>query len=202
MLSTEQIIPYLADKKYTAKLRVYDTLASTNDTAKELARGGCEHGTAVIADSQTAGRGRMGKSFYSPSGGGVYISFIFRAEFLKLTEPTPVTVAAAVVVAGAIRRVCGCEPEIKWVNDILLHGKKICGILTEGMTGADGGVEWVILGIGINVTTEDFPAEIKETAGAIAPGGDESLRTRLAAELINIFLSSDEWHEPLSNEGA
>lgn len=147
------------------KIIHYETIDSTNRVAKEMAADGATHGTVITADYQTAGRGRFGRQFFSPAGNGIYMSMIVSPLELGLTTPTLITAFAAVVVCDAVNKICGKQPKIKWVNDIFLEGKKICGILTESVTGA----ETVVLGIGINFSTPKggFPDGIDSTAGAI-----------------------------------
>lgn len=200
ILSAAGMLPYLSDENCASKIHIYKSLESTNKTAKEMAVGGCEHGTVIIADSQTAGRGRYGRNFYSPPGSGLYISIILRPGFLNLTNMTMITAAAAVAVCKAIQTVTGKDPLIKWVNDILLNDKKICGILTEGVTDFESGtIGWIVVGIGINITTDNFPNEIKEVASSLFFTLDGSpIRNRLAAEIINDLLSSNSW---ITDEG-
>ena len=126
------------------------------------------HGSIIVAGQQTAGKGRLGRSFFSPVE-GIYMSMVIRPDF-DLSRSTLVTVAAAAAVAEAIDEVCGQKEEtrIKWVNDIYLGGGKICGILTEGVSDFESGrIESLIVGIGINTTTDGFPEELKKTAGAV-----------------------------------
>ena len=120
-------------------LHIFETIDSTSTYAKKLAESGAEHGTAVIALQQTGGRGRLGRSFHAPAGTGIYMSLILKtaADFSKAML---VTTAASVAVCRAIRKVCGADPQIKWVNDIYLNGKKVCGILTEAVTDPDTGL--------------------------------------------------------------
>lgn len=195
VLSLQGVLPYLDDTAAADRLHFYDCLESTNKTAKELALTGAPHGSAVIADRQTAGRGRFGRSFYSPAGSGLYISFVLRPAQLPLSDPTRVTSAAAVALCRAIRAETGLEPEIKWVNDILLGGKKICGILTEAVTDVESGaIDWLVLGMGLNITTASFPKEIAGLAASLEPGGgDGTLRSRIAARLITAFSVSPDW---------
>lgn len=195
ILSIQGLLPFLSKSSYTERITIYKSLESTNKTAKEMAINGCEHGTVIIADSQTSGKGRYGKSFYSPSENGLYISFVLHSQFLELSNITLITLATAVAVCRAIQTVTGKSPEIKWVNDILLNGKKICGILTEAITDFESGnIDWIVVGIGINIYTSDFPSELNSIATSIFP--DETggiIRNRLAAEIINIFLSPNTW---------
>ena len=196
-LSVQGILPYLNDAAYARGVQIHRELESNNKTAKELAVAGHGHGTVVIADSQTAGRGRLGRPFASPPGGGLYISFLLSPERLNLRNPTWITAVAALAVCDAVKLVTGRDAGIKWVNDVFLDGKKICGILTEAMTGLEsGGIEWLVVGIGINVTSGGLPPELRGIAaglyGETAPG---SARGRLAASLINTFLAPELWPE-------
>jgi len=195
ILSVQGLLPYLFNESYAEKINVYKSLESTNTTAKEMAIKGCGHGAIVIADHQTAGKGRFGRSFYSPAKSGLYMSIVLRPNILKLPDITLITSATAVVVCRAVESVTGQNPGIKWVNDILLNEKKICGILTEAVTDIEsGGVEWVVVGIGININTTDFPDELSNTATSLLAGQTAgAVRNRLAAEIINTFLSEDTW---------
>lgn len=143
------------------------------------------HNTVVLADAQTAGRGRLQRSFFSAAGKGVYMSVLLHpnCEPQRVASLTP---NLAVAVCRAINTVCGVMPEIKWVNDIYLKGKKICGILCESVI-EDGAAKSVIAGIGVNVTAkdEDFPPELRELAGSVLSlTGREIERGRLALEII------------------
>ena len=141
---------------------------------------GAPHGTVVLAKQQTSGRGRLGRSFFSPRE-GIYLSIVIKPDF-DVSKSVLVTSAAAVAVANAIEKVCGLESKIKWVNDVYIDGKKVCGILTEGISDFETGqIEHLILGIGINTTVKDFPAELLATAGAAE--GTYS-KSALAAETI------------------
>lgn len=156
---------------------------STNTEMKRLAREGAEHGTVLIAAEQTAGRGRMGRSFASPKN-GLYLTILLRPDCAAERLPT-LTPCAAIAVCRALKRVCGMEAGIKWPNDILFNGKKLCGILTEGIGTPDGIA--VVLGIGLNVNTAeaDFPAELRGAAASIrSVTGRKTDMTRLSAALI------------------
>lgn len=169
-----------ADKK-NIPIHIYETLDSTNNKAKQLVLEGAPHGTVVLAWQQTGGRGRLGRSFHSPRE-GIYLSIIIKPDF-HISKATLVTSAAAVAVAESIEAVCGVTAGIKWVNDVYVNGKKVCGILTEGTTGLETGqIESLIIGIGINTTTKDFPAELQSIAGAVE--GTFS-RSALAASVIS-----------------
>ena len=173
------------------KIAVFDVVESTNDTAKRMAASGTEHGRVVIADAQTAGRGKHGRPFFSVAGGGLYMSFVLHPEKLRFKTPALITVLAAVLVCEAIEAVCGRAPGIKWVNDIVLDGKKICGILAEA--GTDGNKRWMVVGIGVNcsIPTAAFPECLRQTAGSIFPEGGQSIaRNHLAAAIINRMAQS------------
>ena len=153
--------PFCAEAvgEYDAPIYLYDKLESSNRTAKTLALEGAPHGTMVLTSQQTAGRGRLGRRFESPAGKGIYLSLVLRPG-LPMTEAQAVTVSAAVAVCRAVKRLCGLDLGIKWVNDLYYNGKKVCGILTEA--GADiesGQLEWLVVGIGLNLTSrpEDWP---------------------------------------------
>ena len=123
---------------YPAPVQLYDTLESTNRTAKLLALEGAAHGTLVLAGGQTAGRGRLGRSFASPAGKGVYCSVVLRPP-LPAANAQTATIGAAVAVCRAVQTLCGLELAIKWVNDLYYRGKKVCGILTEAGTDRQSG---------------------------------------------------------------
>lgn len=162
-------------------IHIYDTLDSTNNKAKQLALAGASHGTIVIAHQQTGGKGRLGRSFFSPKD-GIYISIIIKPDF-DFSKSVLVTSAAAVAVAEAIESVSGHNAMIKWVNDVYINDKKVCGILTEGMTDFETGqIETIIIGIGINTSVAGFPKELLEIAGAVE--GDYS-HSALASEVIS-----------------
>lgn len=144
----------------------YETVGSTNTELMALARQGAAEGTVVLAGQQTAGRGRMGRSFQSPAGLGLYGSVLLRSR----PEDAPrIPALAATAVRRAIRRSCGLSCGIKWPNDLVLSGRKVCGILAEALPGPEGSL-WVVVGIGINVCQrrEDFLPELRETAASLS----------------------------------
>jgi len=202
ILSVAGMLPYLDNDAYASKIHIYDTLGSTNKTAKEMAVSGCDHGTIVIANTQTSGKGRYSRDFYSPPDSGLYMSFVFRAEILHVQKPSLITASAAVAVCRAIEAVSKKQPKIKWINDIFINDKKICGILTEAMTDFESGsIDWIVVGIGINVSNnkDDFPGELAQIAGSIFFDADEKMnkktaaRNRLAAEVINRCFGLKTW---------
>ena len=176
------------------KIYVYDSTGSTNDMAKEFAMKGANHGTVVIASSQSGGRGRKDHTFFSPEG-GLYMSIILRPESLHFTESKRITSMVGTAVCDAIKELTGKTPEIKGINDLYLDGKKICGILIEAGSEFDSGVlQWIVAGIGINFESDinDFPPEIKEKAASLfAPGKAGCTRNALAGKIIsNILIAS------------
>ncbi len=168
--SAEQLCAYLTE--YTSALpdcRVFECIDSTNTEAKRMCADGYVGNAVLVAREQTAGRGRMGRAFYSPPATGAYFSILYTPE-TPLEDAVRITSAASVAVMRAIRALTGRQCAIKWVNDLYLGGKKVAGILTEAVTGASG--SQIIVGIGINLTTEDFPNELASIAGAL---GTEAL---------------------------
>lgn len=166
----------------------FDETDSTNTRAKLLAASGAPEGTIVVADCQSAGRGRLGRSFFSPRGAGIYLSIILRPEDLFDSAPL-ITTAASVAVAEAVREKCGKDAKIKWVNDVYIEGKKICGILTESVTDMETGrVESAVVGIGINFYPGSFPEEIKNTASSVFTEKSSVKRNALAAAVADNLL--------------
>ncbi len=191
ILSTAGIKPYLEKESMAENILVYSTLLSTSHTAKQLALEGAKHGTIIIANEQTGGRGRMGRSFFSPKDGGLYMSLILRPE-ISLDSSTLITSAAAVAVCRTLEKTTGVKAGIKWVNDIYCNGKKICGILTEAITDFESNsISAIVIGIGINVSTArgDFPKELEKKAESLIHVTERPLsRNRIAGVLINEVL--------------
>lgn len=185
-LSEQSIIPSLRTEYLGRKIDVFKTIDSTNNFSKSLAQLGAEHGTTVISEVQTQGKGRMGRSYYSPLGMGVYMSVIIRPK-LSVEHSLLITSCAAVAVAEAIEKVSGIECKIKWVNDIYVGNKKICGILTEASVNIEqGGLEYAVIGIGVNVQNITFPKSIADTATSIRMETNDSIsRSILIAEILN-----------------
>ena len=183
----EQILSALGPA-YPWKDRIYcfPTIGSTNDHLRSLAKSGAPEGTAVIADHQTGGHGRRGRSFHSPQGSGIYLSFLLRPH-CPPEQLMHLTCAAAVSMCDAVEAGAGFRPGIKWTNDLVSDTRKLGGILTELGFSPDGTVDWVIVGIGINCTQaqEDFPDEIREMAGSLAMiTGVSPDRPALAAAML------------------
>ncbi len=177
------------------ELHYFDVLPSTSLVAAAAAKEGAAHLYTVVAERQTAGRGRLQRSFHSPTG-GLYFSTVLRTGLSPL-EYGAVTPVAALAVHRAILRVCGVETQIKWVNDLLLDGKKVCGILAE--SGVDkAGKPYLLLGIGINAGNATFPDELREIATALPCADKDALLRAILKELggIESAVLSGEWLLP------
>lgn len=185
-LSEQSIVPNLKTKALGRKIDVFKTIDSTNNFAKSLAQLGAVHGTTVVSEVQTQGKGRMGRDFYSPMGMGVYMSVIIRPK-LSVEHSLLITSCAAVAVAEAVERVAGIDCKIKWVNDIYAGSKKLCGILTEASVDVEqGGLEYAIVGIGINVQNVTFPKHLADIATSVKMETDKPVsRSVLTAEILN-----------------
>lgn len=189
-LSIDGIQNYLEPQAARLELTILELAASTNSLLREQAETGEKRARAVIAAAQTAGRGKPGKSFYSPPDTGIYLSVLLYPG-LSVGRASLLGTEAAVAVCEAIESVSGEKPWIKWVNDILIGDKKVCGILTEASVKEAGkGPDYVIVGIGINVypPREGFPEEIREVAGSIFDRVRPDAKNRLAAEVLNRFM--------------
>ncbi len=176
-LNIEEIKAYLGDLPLS--LRVYPVIDSTNTEAKRYATDGGSAPCAFLSESQTAGRGRMGRSFYSPDGVGIYLSLLLSAE--SGFDAVGVTCAAAVATRRAIEKICGISTGIKWVNDLYYKDKKVCGILAESFF--VGEARYFVIGVGINLYTVEFPEELAGIAGGLL-SAKKGIRAHLAAETV------------------
>ena len=172
------------------QITVSPSVDSTNTAVRALAEQGAPEGAVVIANAQTNGRGRRGRTFYSPGDTGIYLSLLLRPVHADPRQTVTLTAAAAVALCQAMEAVSGEDPQIKWVNDIYLNGRKVSGILTEAAFSLESGApEYVVVGAGINVYPPKggFPPELAEIAGVLwdrpMPGG----KNRLTAEFLNRF---------------
>lgn len=168
------------------KIQFFDTITSTNDVLKQLALQGAPEGTTLVADCQTGGRGRMGRTFLSPSGVGIYLSVLLRPP-CKPTELMHLTCASATAACSAIEQTSGFRPGVKWTNDIVYNKRKLAGILTELGLNQDGTTAYAIIGIGFNCNQQlrDFPPAIQDVAGSLKMvTGKETDRALLAAKMI------------------
>ncbi len=168
------------------KVESFDAINSTNTRAKQLAENGAEEGTLVIAERQTAGKGRRGRQWESEPGTGIYMSIVLRPRINPVIVPG-ITLVTALALVHSIKENCNAEPLIKWPNDIVLGGKKICGILTE-MSSEMNYINYVVTGIGINANNRHFHKEIEETATSLyIQTGKETDRAQLAACTVDSF---------------
>ena len=169
------------------ELLCLDTIDSTNTECKRRAMAGTPEGLVVIAEEQTGGRGRLGRSFQSPKGCGLYLSALLRPQ-LEPAQVADFTAWVAVAVCDGIEATCGVRPRIKWTNDIVLNGKKLCGILTElGLESESNALEYMVPGIGINVNhrPEDFSEDVRPMATSLAQElGRPVRRSELAAQVV------------------
>ena len=189
VLSKESVEKYLTGSE-GLDITVYKSTDSTNTRLRELAEKGAPEGTVVIAGMQTGGKGRMGRSFFSPNDTGLYLSILVRPD-MTADNAVRMTTAAAVAVAEAAEEVSARRADIKWVNDVYMDGLKICGILTEASFNPEsGGLEYAVVGIGINIYEPDggFPQELKGIAGAVLDEHGEDHRSRMAALVISGFM--------------
>ena len=214
IVSSQGVEKYLSEA-LDLDISVFDEVTSTNTLLKEKAAAGAREGTVIIANSQTGGKGRLGRSFYSPRNTGLYISILLRPSDLPPQKALKITTMAAVSACHAIESVLCSQPspdaapvgkktakrahpgddapQIKWVNDIFYRGKKVVGILTEASVSMENGnLEYAVLGIGFNVYAPEggFPKELKDIAGAILPTRQPDAKNRIAAEFLNHFFGT------------
>jgi BirA family transcriptional regulator, biotin operon repressor / biotin---[acetyl-CoA-carboxylase] ligase len=212
ILSSESVLACFADTDpQPGAVSIFNLLDSTNTEAKRQAAGAGAfrgpdgnlsasgkllHRSLIVADCQTAGRGRMGRVFLSPSGTGVYLSLLY-SPVREVADPALITAAAAVAVCHAIEKCYGISCQIKWVNDIFYNNKKICGILTEGLINLDSSrIEAVIVGIGVNICDGAFPPELSGIIGSIlgterSPVSRNKFIGTIFSELLNFYDAAD-----------
>ena len=192
LLHADDLLSLLAANKVVGRdIHVFQETSSTNDVLEKLARDGVREGVVVFAETQTQGRGRLGRKWFSPARKGLWFSVLLRPD-LRPQAATQLTVAAAASVARAIRRITEQRPEIKWPNDVLLHGKKVAGLLTELSAELDQ-IKYVILGIGVNVNLEpgDFSPDLRKLATSIKMETGRSFRRAELAVAILQELDRD-----------
>lgn len=193
IICSEEILKHL---DYSLKdkiiIQVEESVTSTNKVLKSMALSGeAEENHLLISCHQTEGRGRLGRSFFSPEGTGIYMSLLLKPACTP-EEATLVTSAAAVAVCGAIEKISNENPQIKWVNDIFINGKKVCGILTETVFSSTyKTLDYVVLGVGVNMVYPKggFAQEIKDIAGAIFEEKQNNASNTFVAEFLNEFYS-------------
>lgn len=190
ILSEKAIRRYLRCDGEKISFIIKEEVGSTNDEAKILAQKGAEEITVVLAESQTKGRGRLGRKFFSPKSTGCYMSILLRPRYTS-EECTLLTTLAAVAVAEAIEKLTNKKTDIKWINDVYIDGKKVSGILTESGFAKDiKYLDYAVVGIGVNIALPDggFPKEIESIAGSITAENTE-IKNRLIAEILNAFIA-------------
>ncbi len=191
---SEGEVASLIDEALHARVFVYQKIDSTNTEAKRRLAETFDvrslNHTVIVASSQMAGRGRLGRKFYSPDGSGLYLSIIY-APKEKIESPALLTATAAVGVCRALLSVYEADAKIKWVNDIFMRGKKVSGILTEGLTDFErGGISCAVVGIGVNIAPQNFPRDIADIATSVLEDKDaDTKRSALAAAIVNEVLS-------------
>lgn len=191
ILSPQGIEKYLLNDISRMDIMVLPVTTSTNAVLREKAMQGAQEGCILIANEQTLGRGRRGRSFASPAGTGIYMSILLRPSQMKAEQAVRITTMAAVAVCEAIEAVSGKTAQIKWVNDIFMQGKKVCGILTEASLDMESGLlDYAILGLGINVYVPQngFEEELKDIVGTVFENPQNDAKNRLAAEVITRFM--------------
>ena len=201
-LRPEELAEQFRDCRIGRELLCFDTIDSTNNELKRRAVSGTVDGTVILADQQTGGRGRRGRSFVSPAGKGLYLSAALRPR-CPLSEISTLTAWTAVALCDAVEAVCGVRPGIKWPNDLVLNRKKLCGILTEiGIEAESREVDYAVVGIGINCARVDLPPEVSAMSASLeAFTGQKPDRARLAAALVRslceleqaLFTEKDAW---------
>lgn len=188
MLAEDKIREQLLEKNKQIGIYVYDTIDSTNDEAKRQWKESKKAPCLFVSDEQTGGRGRRGRSFYSPKGTGIYMSLLIKPA-TGLENAVHVTTATAVIVAKVLQEYTGEDIGIKWVNDLYLGAKKVCGILTEAVMEPDmTGTPAIVVGIGINLSTEAFPEELQEIACGLGVDGTMLDANRLIARIAEDVL--------------
>jgi len=181
------------DYPWAGRLHWFPSIGSTNDTLKAMAKDGAPHGTVLIAGAQHNGHGRMGRSFHSPEGTGIYLSILLRPECAP-ADLMHLTCAAAVAMCDAIAACAGFRPGIKWTNDLVYGTRKLGGILTELGLGPRGRLEYCLVGIGINCNQqpEDFPPDLRNMAGSLSMVRGAPLAPEvLAAAMLDALAQMD-----------
>ena len=190
ILSAQGIRKYLRPELQDMEILVTDTAVSTNAIAREEANSGKPEGYIVLANEQTGGHGRLGRSFFSPKDTGIYMSLLLRPQNCSAEQAVRITTMAAVAMCEAIEAVSDEKAGIKWVNDIFIRGKKVCGILTEGSFNLENGLlDYAVLGIGVNIYPPEngFPKELEHIAGTVFQENQCDAKNRLISEFLNRF---------------
>lgn len=201
VMTAEEVKSRIHTKWLAQNCLYLDSVDSTNNYAKRIAEEGALEGTLVMADEQTGGKGRRGRSWETPKGANIAMTLLLRPQ-IRPEHASRLTLLMAMAVAQGIRSVTGLDAGIKWPNDVVVHGKKVCGILTEMSTEVDY-INYVVIGAGVNVNQEDFPEEIRHIAGSLsAELGRKISRAELTASVMEaleriyeIFLRTEDLSE-------
>lgn len=186
LLKEEEVFFNLHTKWLGKNLYCHDSLDSTNLEIRRLGEAGACHGTTVIAEEQTMGRGRRGRGWLGEAGCGIWMSFLLKPE-INAEHSSMLTLVAALAVEEAIRETTGIKSQIKWPNDMIINGKKVCGILTEMSLQMDE-INYIVVGIGINVNIAEFPEDLKKKATSLQIEGKTRIkRAPLAAKVLECF---------------
>ena len=185
IITSGEIKDHLKTKRLGQVIEYRNEVDSTNNLAKELAAKGASEGTLVVADKQTSGKGRLGRNWESPAGTGIWMSLILRPNVLP-QYASQLTLVAGLGVCEAVKKSTGLDAKIKWPNDIVVNGKKVCGILTE-MSAEMDRVNYVVVGIGINANMEDFPEELPYASSLKLEGQKECIRREIIQYFLEIF---------------
>ena len=186
MLDQKKLDSLLTGCRFWEKVQCFETVDSTNLIVKDWAQQGAEEGRSAVAEEQTAGRGRRGRSWISPPGENLYFSILLRPQ-VEASRMAMITLLMAIAVTQSVREL-HLDAKIKWPNDVVVNGKKICGILTEMYPSADGSF-FLVIGTGINVNQKEFPEEVKKTADSLALElGTDVDREVLLASVLRHFL--------------
>lgn len=197
MYGREELAELIRTKWAGRSLHYFDELGSTNVQADLEAGNGVQEGTLVVADMQTAGLGRRGRSWHSPAGTNIYFTLILRPSCMP-DQASGITLVMALAVAEAIGESCGVRAQIKWPNDVVVNGKKVCGILTQ-MNVDGGAIRHVVVGVGVNAGEQDFPPEIAATATSLqVESGRKLSRASLVAAIMRFF---EEAYESFMRDG-
>ncbi|HEY3352694.1 MAG TPA: biotin--[acetyl-CoA-carboxylase] ligase [Polyangia bacterium] len=198
-LLPEVVQPRLTTARFGRTLRYLAECGSTNDEAAAWARAGAPEGAVVVAERQTAGRGRAGRAWFSPPGESLYCSLVLRPPVPPAAVP-PLTLCAGIAIHEALGAL-GARPDLKWPNDVLLDGKKVCGILTEMSSDVER-VHYVILGLGLNVNGRAFPAALADRATSLRLSrGPDAPPPARAAVLAEVLRRLEVWHDRFAAEG-
>jgi len=196
-LSEQEILEGLKTKEVGKNIAYYDVIDSTNKQAKIEAMGGADHGTIVVAEQQQSGKGRRGRWWSSPYGKGIWLSMILRCN-IEPSKASMITLVAGLAVCNVVKEITALDAKIKWPNDIVVNGKKVCGILTE-MSMEISEIDYIVVGIGINVNTDEFDTEILDMATSLKKEAGKAFSRKQL--LQNILLEFEKLYDIFMKTG-